>query len=271
MSELEQLEISGGNTEIPPKSSKKQTIQCLYYCFTFNNYTEKEIEQLEQIFQHETDWYIFQEEKGESGTIHLQGIIKLKRKQRITELKKWNNKIHWETTKSISGSIAYCQKTSSRCGKIYSRGITISDNSIIKVEEPYGWQLDVISLIESVPDKRKIHWFWEPNGNMGKSSLCKYLVVKYNALILSGKASDMFHAISKAKNRHIIIIDCPRSNFDYINYGALEQIKNGLIFSGKYDSSHIVFNTPHIIVFANEEPNYNSMSADRWDVRRISL
>lgn len=69
--------------------------------------------------------------------------------------------------------------------------------------------------------------------------------------------------------RKLIVVDCPRSQQDYINYGAIEQIKNGLIFSGKYEGTQLVFNSPHVIVFANEPPDYSKMSMDRWNVVQI--
>jgi hypothetical protein len=55
-----------------------------------------------------------------------------------------------------------------------------------------------------------------------------------------------------------------------VNYGAIEQIKNGLLFSGKYEGGQCVFNQPHVIVFANAEPKEEQMSMDRWDIREIS-
>lgn len=267
MSDLEKIENLGGNTDNPQIQVKKQVNQSLYYCFTFNNYTEEDIEKIETILKHESDWYLFQEEKGDNGTIHLQGTLKLKKKQRITELKKWNPKIHWESTKSISASLSYCQKKSSRYGRVFSKGVEIEEE--IEIEEPYGWQLEIIDILKNKPDKRKIYWYWEPNGNMGKTTLCKYLVVKEGALILSGKSTDMFHALSKSKNKKLIIIDCPRSMTDYLNYGAIEQIKNGLVFSGKYEGCQLVFNTPHIIIFSNEEPDTSKMSNDRWVIKKI--
>lgn len=261
----EQIEMAGGNTESP---AKKGTVQSSYWCFTLNNYEYEQLEQIEQVFKHECKWYIFQEETGEEGTPHLQGTLCLKLKTRLTTMKQIDPKIHWESTKSVKGSIVYCTKHESRTGKIYSHGIVIPEQ--IKVSEPRGWQLKVMDILKTEPDDRTIHWFWEPNGNVGKTTLCKFLVVKYNALMLTGKSSDMYHMISKFPNkRNVIIVDCPRSQQDYLNYGALEQIKNGLIFSGKYEGSQIVFNCPHVIVFANHEPEYTKMSGDRWNVINI--
>lgn len=264
--QIEQSRDGRGNTGTRPN---KQNLQYNYWFFTLNNYKIEQIEQIEQIFKHECKWYIFQEETGEEGTPHLQGTMCLKIKQRMTQLKHIEPSIHWEPTKSVKASIEYCTKYETRSGKIYSHGIDIPKP--IKLNEPYGWQLDVLHIIESEPDERTIHWFWEPNGGVGKTQLCKYLVVKHDALMLTGKSNDMYHMIANNPNkRTLILIDVPRSTQDYINYGAIEQIKNGLIFSGKYESCQLVFNCPHVIVFANEPPDTSKMSRDRWNIREIS-
>lgn len=265
--QIEQKENAGGNTE--PPHCNKQSNQYTYWCFTLNNYTAECIEQIEQVFKHECRWYIFQEETGESGTPHLQGNICLKIKQRLTQLRIIDPRIHWESTKSVKKSILYCSKYESRTGKIYAHGIDIPEQ--LEIEEPRGWQLEVIDILKQKPDKRTIHWFWEPNGGVGKTTLCKYLVVKHDALMLTGKSNDMYNMISKYPNkRKVIIVDCPRSSQDYINYGAIEQIKNGLIFSGKYEGAQVVFNCPHVIVFSNQEPDIHKMSDDRWHIVEIN-
>lgn len=270
----EQVFLSSEKAEdevILNSSSAKKGIgnQYKYWCFTLNNYTTEQIEQLEHIFGYECDWYIFQEEVGKEGTPHLQGTICLKVRQRLTQVKVFDPKIHWSNTKAVNASKLYCSKYETKNGAIYCKGIQIPE--VIEVDEPYGWQLDVMNLIKNKPDKRKIHWFWESEGNVGKSTLCKYLALKHKAIIVSGKANDMFHMISKTAHRKIIIVDCPRSNKDYMNYGAIEQIKNGHLFSGKYDGEQVLFNVPHVIVFANDEPDYEKMSMDRWDVININV
>ena len=37
----------------------------------------------------------------------------------------------------------------------------------------------VVDILKTEPDERTIHWFWEPKGNVGKTTLCKWLVVKH--------------------------------------------------------------------------------------------
>jgi len=155
---------------------------------------------------------------------------------------------------------------------VYAHGVEIPEQ--LDIDEPYGWQLQVMNILKDKPDKRTIHWFWEPSGNVGKSTLCKYLVVKHGALMLTGKSADMFHMLAKFPNkRKIILVDCPRSQQDYLNYGALEMVKTGLVFSGKYEGSQLVFNSPHVIVFANSPPvNMEAnFSMDRWKIVRIEV
>jgi len=259
------------NVEINDKilyDETDKTKEAKYWCFTFNNYNKANIGQLENIFKHECEWYIFQEETGEeSGIRHLQGICYFKKKKRLTALKKYNKAPHWRITRSVTASIAYCTKQETRTGDIYSYNVDIPED--IEIEEPYGWQLQVLDIINTKPDKRTIHWFWEPNGKMGKTTLCKYLFVKHKALFLSGKSNDMFHIIAKAKNRKVMIINIPRVSKGYINVSALESIKDGFICSGKYESCNIAFNCPHVIVFANEPPKTELMSKDRWHIVRI--
>lgn len=265
---VERLERSGagqGNTDLPPLTRAKQAI---YWCFTYNNPPLERLERLERVFQVECDWYVFQEEIGAEGTPHLQGTIKLKQRKRLSQLKPMiDPKVHWEPTKSVNASIEYCSKEASRTGKIYAYNIPIPEP--LDIDPPKGWQLEVMNIITEKPDKRSIHWFWEPNGNVGKSTLCKYLVVKHEALFISGNGNDIAYSLSKATQKRIVLIDCPRTMMNYIPYGTIENIKNGLVFCGKYESQQLVFNCPHVIIFANCLPDRSKMSNDRWHVHDI--
>jgi hypothetical protein len=122
LEQIEQDRAAGGNTDPP---AKKQPTQCVYWCFTLNNYEVEQIEQLEQVLKHECKWYVFQEEAGTEGTPHLQGTLCLKIKQRLTQLKCINPKIHWEATKAVKASIAYCTKKDTATGRVYVFGIEL--------------------------------------------------------------------------------------------------------------------------------------------------
>jgi hypothetical protein len=67
----------------------------------------------------------------------------------------------------------------------------------------------------------------------------------------------------------ILIFDLQRAKEDYIPYGTIEQLKNGIFFSGKYEASTHVINSPHVICFANYPPDKYKLSADRWNIIEI--
>jgi len=265
MSEIGSNGSELGNTN---SSSGKRVHSSKKWCFTFNNYTKDDIEHLLSCFKGSAK-YIFQEETGESGTKHLQGSVEFDNKCRPTEKIKFTSKIHWEKCKDWNASVKYCSKEDTRTGEIYTN---IKFPKPIKViKDLYDWQKDIVKIIEEEPDDRHIYWIWEDIGNTGKSSFAKYLVVMHDAIILSGKGNDCKYGIVKHYENNgvypdIIIYDIPRTNIDYVSYESLESIKNGLFFSGKYESGQVVMNPPHIICFANSEPDLSKMSADRWKV-----
>ena len=52
-----------------------------------------------------------------------------------------------------------------------------------------------------------------------------------------------------------------------VNYTAMEALKDGLLFSAKYESEPKVYPTPPaMVVMSNTLPDYSSMSLDRWRV-----
>lgn len=265
MAEICETKRDGGVTLDP---SVKVGTQRFCWCFTHNGYDSERAETFETTLKVLSEWFVFQEETGAAGNKHLQGVVYLKKRARLAQMKQINPEIHWEPTKSISASQAYCSAVTKRTGKLFVHGVKIPDE--LDLEEPRGWQMEVMEILKTKPDKRTIHWFWEKNGGVGKTTLCKYLVAKHNALIVNGKSENMFHAVaSNPTKRTLIIVNCPRSMQDYMNYGAIEMIKDGLIYSGKYEGAQLVFNCPHVIVFANTPPNEGKMSAGRWHTVEI--
>lgn len=67
----------------------------------------------------------------------------------------------------------------------------------------------------------------------------------------------------------LIVYDVPRTTADFISYTALESLKNGCFFSGKYEGGQVLMPHPHVVVFANQRPDESKMSADRWKLYYI--
>lgn len=133
---------------------------------------------------------------------------------------------------------------------------------------PNKFQQDILNIIETEPNGRTINWICDPEGGKGKTRLCKYLYLNKNGFYASGgKNNDIFHSYN---NEELIMIDIPRCNEDFINYGAIEKLKDGIIFSGKYNSgTKMRLNECHLFVFANCMPEMHKMSLDRWNIINI--
>lgn len=127
------------------------------------------------------------------------------------------------------------------------------------------WQAPVVAELCGVPHNRKVIWIYDTVGNMGKTWLSKYLVVKHGAARYENAGSA--HIAFAYKGQKIVIFDFSRTVEGHLNYGIIESLKNGMLFSSKYVSAEKVFPIPHIICFANWPPNRQAMSADRWDIR----
>lgn len=251
-------------------NTKTCRIRARRWCFTLNNYTDESIDVLKRAFLSSTG-YVIGKEIGTNQTPHLQGYVEYKNAKEFNALKKIDNKIHWEkAVADREDNIAYCTKdgdyiiTFEQDFKEKVRDLILKEYEDVKW---HPWQETVLNIIDGEPDPRKIYWIWEMVGNRGKSYLAKYIDLKYDAIIADGKKDNVFNQIKihmdEEKLPKIIILDVPRHNLKYVNYGVLEQIKNGHIYSGKYEGSKCLFPHPHVIIFANEAPNWNCMSSDR--------
>lgn len=122
-----------------------------------------------------------------------------------------------------------------------------------------------------------IHWVYDASGNTGKSIFIKWLHLKYGAIVTGGTASDMKHAAAWFREvtgfyPAVLCVDVARSDkFTTTSAKALEALKNGMFFSGKYESGMTnTWTEPIVIVFANRAPDWSAFSADRWRVYGIN-
>lgn len=262
--------VGAGNTNLTAPQPKKRISPNKTWCFTYNNPDYKFMDFIMNHYR--ITKYVFQLEKGNSGTEHFQGCVKFDTNVRPKNLfgPEWD-KIHWEKCSNWEASVRYCQKKEGRIRGPWLKGEQkIEDLKILKFENLRPWQKEITEIIEKEPDERKVYWFWESNGGFGKSAFTKFLIARYGAMLLTGKGSDMKYAIAnKGSYPDLVVIDCPRSMKEYISYPAIEEIKNGCFFCGKYESKQVIGNSPHIIIFANFPPDEDKLSADRWIIKEL--
>lgn len=267
---------------VPDCSAKGNTIPsrgnpCKKLCFTWNNYPTGAKDLLINTFNKFSNKYIFQTEIGENGTKHIQGAIINNKKIRWTAYE-LPNSIHWEPGKGTETQMfEYCCKndTYDPNGYRYIIGYTIP-KPIKIIETLWAWQSELYNIYNSEPDDRSIYWIYNEEGNIGKSQFCKYLCVKHpeECIILCGGAADMKYGIVEYHKKYknfpkCIITDLPR-NITVPDFSGIEEIKNGMFFSPKYESTMIVGNSPHIFIFSNYEPKKSKLSIDRWKIGNIT-
>lgn len=260
-----------GNTHnfVSLKQSK-QVPKRKNHFFTINNYTEDQIGGLLEYFNKHATKYAFQEEIAPtSGTPHLQGMVMFPREIRSTVFDP-ASKGHWEKLKDYTGTYQLKEETRKPNGRQWTFGFPKPINVITNL---YPWQKEIEELYLSEPDDRKVYWFWESNGNIGKSAFVKYMVIKYKCLFCDGgKKSDIINLIfnNNMDNCKCIIWDLPRSNKGKISSSTVECVKNGLICNTKYETGVKVFNSPHVFIFSNYYPeDTEELSEDRWIIKKI--
>lgn len=240
---------------------------------TWNNGGEAEFQQLLELPGLKR--YAVQEETGEEGTKHLQGVLCFKDAIRFSSLKKLD-KVHWEMAKNLAACKNYCTKLKTRTGNVWVKGFKVKR----RPSDPmngltlHPWQEDIKKIIEGPVDGRKIFWYWSERGGVGKSVFTKHLYLTTGAWILGGALKDALYAIQQRVASYdwprVIIFDIPRATPEqYVSYASIEKAKDGLFFSGKYESNWCCYDPPHVIVFANMPPDEAKLSKDRWVIKQI--
>jgi len=254
-------EMGNTNNHLPIQISP-----ALHWFFTWNNYPDNWLELL-KFHSSKISAYIFGVEVGASGTKHIQGNISFKTKTRPKNL--FPKEIHWEKTKKLDSAVEYCSKE----GEFYSKGYVLPYKCEISLLK--DWQRDIIKILKEIPNDRTINWYWSQEGNIGKTTFCKYIYTHFDkVVVLGGKADDMKNGIVDYQKNNkclpaIVLIDIPRCHSDCVSYSGIEQVKNMFFYSGKYEGGMICGEPPHIVCFANITPQFEKLSADRWNIVMI--
>jgi len=133
---------------------------------------------------------------------------------------------------------------------------------------PRAWQHDLGERLDEPANDRTIYFIVDPIGGCGKSWFVRWWMSKHPDLtqrLSIGKRDDLAYAIDESKQ--FFLFDVPRSQSEFLQYSVLEQLKDRMIFSPKYTSRTKTLQTvPHVVVFMNETPDRNKLSADRYKV-----
>lgn len=258
----------------------------------YDLYPEWDIFKQRVINSHCVDRFSYQLEWNSEGTnVHMQGILTFKTKGRPKETfcHTWDTKerVIW-IKKSKNSTVAeyerYTWKNTDGTeepNSHYANFARPTERTPIKDRmaglELKDWQIFILNKIKEEPDARTIHWIYDLNGNTGKTTFAHYLTgLRADSLFVTGKAADIKSAIvewdvEKDQEVNIVLFCPPREAEDYISYAAIEEIKDGIFFSGKYKSNMYRGNVKHVFVLANFKPKEEKLSRDRWDIRDITV
>lgn len=253
--------------EKPVGNTKTTGLQHQLYRWFFTlKASSIQLSQLFEVLQEISKQFVFSLEKG--GTTdyeHYQGVFSLKNKEYFSTVKNhFPSVIHLESCSDWFASRAYCSKSDTHiAGPWTERSIMVKT-----IETLRPWQKDLeTELITCDADDRKIIVYVDKEGGKGKSQFCKYMAIKHNAVVLqNGAKKDIAYCIN---NQKIVLFNLARDTEDRLNYDAIESIKDGMIFSSKYESNMKLFNSPHVVIFSNYDLDWKRMTKDRWDIRRL--
>lgn len=129
------------------------------------------------------------------------------------------------------------------------------------------WQQDLNARLKLSPNDREILFVVDPNGNSGKTWFCKYFCSLHShvQIMEPGPKKDMAHALNPTVK--YLFMDAPRSKQgEFIQYDFLEKVKDGMVFSPKYESGMKYLGPVHVVVFMNEQPDMTKLSQDRYTI-----
>nr|DAV46089.1 MAG TPA: Putative viral replication protein [Cressdnaviricota sp.] len=131
------------------------------------------------------------------------------------------------------------------------------------------WQIKLLDTLHGTPDSRSILFIEDTLGGGGKTTFTRFLQCKFPddlQTLHPAKGTDLAFILRPCR---IYVLDIPRSSNAFVSWGTIEAIKNGHVFSSKYECQEKIFPIPHVVVMCNSLPSDECLSADRFDVVKI--
>jgi len=134
------------------------------------------------------------------------------------------------------------------------------------------WQIDLAAALDlDCLDDRQVLFYVDENGGKGKSFFCRWYLSKNPdrvQLMHPAGYADMAYALDPSKS--VYLFNVSRTGMEFLQYRFLEDLKDRLVFSTKYQSSMKVLDkVPHVVIFCNEQPNTIRMSEDRYNINNL--
>lgn len=173
----------------------------------------------------------------------------------------------------------YCMKQDSRvAGHATVADKEIYDGSDLScLNSLLPWQQNLFDYLQKPVEKRIIHWYYDPEGNSGKTEFLKWMVFKHASwcgALFNGQAKDIADLVSNARNKKVYLCYFTRTKSatfgDNDMYNMMEMLKDGIVQKTKYNTELFLQKPCHLIAFANKMPDQTTLSKDRWLIKQYN-
>lgn len=239
------------------------------------------------------DAWCFQEERGgETDRLHYQCYGHCKSKTRASQLAQeirvlldYEGSLYCQPA-SVAGKTRlkhYCMKTDTRVSGPWMdrvpRNAEEYDGSDVQCveDDPFPWQADIIERISRAPHPRRINCVVDEKGNMGKTTLQKYLCWKGLSIqVPIGTAAQLkTYLCNKGRGPPCYMINFNRCMGKEQTYRDVltvcEDLKAGWVQPTMYGGGKdLLMPRPHVWIFCNSAPPTKLLSSDMWQFWKYS-
>jgi len=133
----------------------------------------------------------------------------------------------------------------------------------------HTWQNILATKLNGPPNDREIVFVVDKTGGNGKTWFAKHWVAKdlKSQYMEMGKKADMAYALNPEITT--LFVNCTRQQVEFLNYSFLESVKDGMVFSTKYESGIKKLQKCHVVVMMNQDPDMEKLSIDRYKIIEI--
>lgn len=139
----------------------------------------------------------------------------------------------------------------------------------VGINKPYDWQQHVLDQLGEPIHPRHILWYFDAEGDIGKSSLADELSVKHGVMKWNPAGKDTsgvaYNFAKKAKRERpsTIVADIKKEDYKHIQWSVVEASKDGHVESEKYDGIEWRDKRPRSIIFSNDNPTGCALTKNR--------
>lgn len=136
----------------------------------------------------------------------------------------------------------------------------------IEDHELHIWQRDLERTLSAPPNDREIIFVVDELGNQGKTWFAKHYCKKHKdaQYMEPGKKADMAYALETTKR--VLFVNVTRQQVEHMQYSFYESVKDGLVFSPKYESGMKYLDKMHVVILMNQQPDMTLLSNDRYNI-----